>query len=130
LQNDSFTILLDSIESKVKLSENKIFTLNYFNKSKARFVVEYYFKNRELILVRIKEQSSKFDELYQFSDFYISNNKVVDENYGHTVNPCFIGQNIEDYGYQNFSANFLKYYFPELLAKIKQKSTVFWRDDK
>lgn len=121
---DSFKFLLDSIQVDVKTKDNKIATTNLFEKSKSRLTVDYYFKDNDLVLINISEQSPKFDDLHSYSVFYYDKVKLFDEKYRHTIRPCLaipLDKTIYQlYGYNpTLNSEFLKVFIVELLDKIK-----------
>ena len=123
-KTDSFNLSLDSIQVGVKTKTNKIATTNFFEKSKTHLTIDYYFKDNDLVLVNIAEQSPKFDDLHSYSVFYYDKGKLFDEKYRHTIRPCLaipMDKTIyELYGYNpTLNSDFLKAYVVKLLDKIK-----------
>ena len=128
-KTDSFKLLLDSIQVEVKTKTNKISTTNFFDKSKSHLTVDYYFKDDNLVLINIAEQSPKLDDLHSYSIFYYDKGKLVDEKYRHTIRPCLaipIDKTVyELYGYNpTLNSDFLKFYVIELLDKIKTTGNI------
>ena len=125
---DSFSLSFDSIGVSVKTKTNKIATINLFERSKSLLIIEYYFKDKRLLLVNVSEQSPKFDDLHSYSIFYYDNGKIFDEKYRHTIRSCLaipMDKSIYDlYGYNpDLNSKFLKKYIVELLDKIKLQAT-------
>ncbi|GEM_PF-1094634 len=128
-KTDSFKLSLDSIQVDVKTKTNKIATTNFFEKSKSHLTIDYYFKDKDLVLVNIVEQSPKLDDLHSYSVFYYDNGRLFDEKYRHTIRPCLaipMDKTIyELYGYNpTLNTEFLKKYLVELLDKIKTTGNI------
>ncbi|PZP39760.1 MAG: hypothetical protein DI598_19755 [Pseudopedobacter saltans] len=132
---DSFKFSFDSIQVDVKTRNNKIATTNFFEKSKSRLTVDYYFKDNELVLINVVEQCPQFDDLHSYSVFYYDKEKLIAEKYRHTIRPCLaipMDKNIyELYGYNPaLNSEFLKVFVVRLLKKIKttgNNSLAQWR---
>jgi hypothetical protein len=124
---DSVNFQWDTVGVTAIKLKNKISTTNIFTNSKSTLKIDYYYKDRRLIFIKISEPSPEFDDLSNYSDFYYSDdNKIFKENYYSSVRVCMPvpkNKSIFDlYGYnKNFDEKFLKTYSSNLLAILKTK---------
>jgi len=125
LQLDSLSVIFDSISVKTNIYEQKLLTVSHFTNSNTDLTINYYFEDKKLILVRVNEQSPKSKDLYNYSSFYISDNKIISKKYYHNINtgmliPSDDKEFYELYGYnKTFNSDFLEKYIFDLLDKIK-----------
>ena len=122
-QTEQFEI--DSIKISEKFWEYKIKTSNYFQKSDTKLEIDFYLQQKELIFIRIIEDSKKYGVLASsITDFYYLKGKPsLIWNYfkrptGLTMRP---DEDINSfYGYNRyFDEEFLKKYANELYNEIK-----------
>jgi len=128
LHFDSLKFTFDSITVKIKIYNDKLFSISHFANSNTDLTISYYLKDKKLILVRVSEQSPVFDDLYNYSYFYISNNKIISEKCRLNLRPCMaipLDKDIyELFGYnKTFNRDFLKQYIFNLHDKIKLQLT-------
>ena len=119
-----YNLKIDSVKINVSKYPNKIETKNLFINSNSKLSINYYFKEGNLILVRVKEQSPTMDDLFNYTVYYYENGKVFTKDFYHSVRICLpisLDENIyELYGYnKELNADFLSKYIEKLYSKIK-----------
>ena len=123
LQLDSINSIFDSITVKTSIYKDKLFSISHFENSNTDLAIIYYFKDKNLILVKVVEQSPGFKDLNKYSSFYISDDKIISEKYCHNIRTGIIPFDrdiYELYGYNKaFNRDFLELYIFNLLDKIK-----------
>ncbi len=120
----SGNITLDSIEISINDYGERIETTSIFKKSKTVLKINFYISSCQLFLVRIKEQSPWFSDLFAASDFYFENDSIFHANYYRRVRGCMaIPLNTSVYeiwGYNpSLTDSFLKNYIRKLYAQIR-----------
>jgi hypothetical protein len=127
-QLDTLKFTFDSIKVTTNIYKEKYFTVSHFENSNTNLTIVYYFKAKELILVRVSERSPKFNDLYHYYSFYISDNKIVSKKNRFSLRQYMavaLDNDIyEVYGYnKTFNNDFLKQYIFTLRDKIKLQLT-------
>ncbi|MBL7739505.1 MAG: hypothetical protein JNK14_09815 [Chitinophagaceae bacterium] len=124
LKTDTLIFFIDSIYVNVKYNPKKIVADNIFLPSNRSIAITYYFRSDSLLFIQTTEKNRDNKCTTQF---YFSNNKIVNENYFsrapfHCVS--FTIEEIEDvYGCPNrVDRAFLRMYFSKLLEKIKSEA--------
>jgi len=117
--------VLDSVEIKGKIWENKFETLNYFQNSGAKLKIAFYFQNDELIFIRVVENSKKYADLAaKTTDFYFRD-RILSLIWDYYKRPTGLAMRLEEdinsfYGYnKNLNEEFLKEYVNQLFKRIK-----------
>ena len=80
---ESKKTLNDSIKIKAKNFENKIEIISDFKNSKSELKTEFYFENKNLILVRFSEvgQLTKNDNAIQYTEYYYNCEELIQEKF-------------------------------------------------
>lgn len=126
--SDSITFLFDSVQVTALVQKNRVVATCLFVNSKSVLTIRYYSKDKELVSVKIREQSPLMDDMYANSFFYYDKGKLFDENYRWTVRACMAIPTdksvYELYGYNpNLNADFFKIFVLQLYDKIKLQAT-------
>lgn len=126
-KTDTINFIVDSIQVKAQIQENKIVATCFFEQSKSLLTVNFYSKEKFLVKVNVKEQSPRLDDLFASTTYYYNSGELFDQNFSCTIRPCMavsINNSIyELYGYNpNLNTSFLKKFVLLLYDKIKQQS--------
>lgn len=117
---------LDSVKIHCKLKKNVIQTISTFISSGSVLKIDFYYKNKNLILCSIKESNKYRKELFKAKKIYYQNNDIIFEyDYGR-IDPgqqiYYVGSYVENNsnrGYNDsFTDDFLKMYVSVLMRKI------------
>ncbi len=121
-----FKINIDSIEIIANCYEDKYITNNLFVNCKTNLEIDYYLKDNKLILIKITEESTKYEKLgKKFTEFYFENNENFD-TLNYYLRPTGLAWKIEDdidiiFGYnKSFDIVFLKEYSNNLFIIISK----------
>ncbi|HRX93419.1 MAG TPA: hypothetical protein P5158_04850 [Chitinophagaceae bacterium] len=122
--SDTISFLFDSIQVIAQVQKNRLVTTCLFLNSKSVLTIRFYSKDKELISVKIREQSPIMSDMYSNTFLYYDKGKLFHEYYRHTVRPCMgfsKDQSLyEMYGYNpSLNADFLKKFVTLLYEKIK-----------
>jgi hypothetical protein len=111
----------DSVEVNVYHYNNLFITDSYFLKSYSILNVEYVLRNEKLILIKIKEQSPRFKELYCYNYYYFSDEKIYKRrSFANRLmcTPITFGKN--NYGYnEDFTDDFLRNFVLDQWVRIR-----------
>jgi len=124
LNGDSINLILDSIEVRGKISNNKIETISFFKSSKSVLNISFYLKDCNLVAAAVRQPSPRFNDLNAYSTFYFENDSVFYSDYYFSVRMClaipFKTSFTDVYGYNpNLLGDSLKRYVNQLFLRFK-----------
>ena len=125
LRTETFKLKLDTIDISIKYSSSKIETSSYFQKSNNTIRIDYYFKNKNLILIRTSEDNPFYKGWKCVFEYYFSKSKIIKQDYTSRGPFHCIGYTLKDLEkmgdcHSNLNAASLKNYSLKLIEEIKE----------
>jgi len=124
-------ILIDTIKVTTEEYKWKLKVISEFKNSGSQLLIEFYYDQDSLILIRFTELSKEFNygiNANKITEFYYENDNFIEEQISIQISNPIIGVGIpkpskwnEIYGYNpRFTFDFLQSYAALLLTKIKK----------